>query len=188
MGWDRYVHFARHGKVPVGDDFSLARVTSPEDYNGQDAAFVFHSIPAFLDILKGYRYSCPVINTSHDVLMLFYVLLDMSGSYYSRAVAEAWINATGKRLFKSSFVMARRALELYDDFLSTGNVDPFKRWKHRSSNMELLPEWCQGPIRQFMEQKKREGKNKKTVANYGFSVTKFCQFLLRRGGLTTLAS
>ncbi len=179
MGW--YVHFARHGKVPVGDDFPLACVTSPEDHNGQDAAFIFHSIPAFLDILKGYRYSRPVINTSHDVLTLFYVLLDMSGSYYSRTVAKAWINATGERLFKASFGMARRALELYDDFLSTGNVDPFKRWKHRTSDLELLPEWCQEPIRQFMEQKQREGRSKGTVANYGFSTTKFCLFLLKRG-------
>lgn len=178
LGW--YVHFARHGKVPVGDDFSLACVTSPEAHNGHDAAFVLHSIPAFLDILKGYRYSRPVISTSHDVLTLLYVLLDMSGICYTRTVAEAWINAAGERLFKSSFVMARRALELYDDFLSTGKVDPFKRWKHRTSDLELLPEWCQEPIRQFMEHKQREGRSKKTVANYGFSATKFCLFLLKR--------
>lgn len=179
LGW--YMHFSRLGKMPVGDDFPLEVAQKLEGSEKYDAAYVHQHLPGFLDALRTYRYCQPVMNTSEDVVTLLYVLLDMSGLHYSRAIAEAWINAVGQRLFKSSFGMARRALELYDDFLSTGNVDPFKRWRHRTSDLELLPEWCQEPIRQFMEQKQREGRSKKTVAKYGFSAAKFCLFLLRRG-------
>ena len=179
LGW--YMHFSRLGKTPVGDDFPLELTKKMEGSEKCDAEYIRQRLPEFLDALREYHYCQPVMNTTENVATLLYVLLDMSGLHYSRAVAEAWINAAGQRLFKSSFGMARRALELYDDFLSTGTVDPFKRWKHRTSDLELLPAWCQEPIRQFMEQKQREGRSKKTVANYGFSIAKFCLFLLRSG-------
>lgn len=179
LGW--YMHFSRLGKAPIGDDFPLELARKVGDSEKYDAEYIRQRLPEFLDALRKYHYCQPVVNTSENVVTLLYVLLDMSKVYYSRAVAEVWINATGERLFKSSFGMARRALELYDDFLSTGNVDPFKRWKRRASDLELLPAWCQEPIQQFMEQKQREGRSKGTVANYGFSTTKFCLFLLGRG-------
>jgi len=179
LGW--YMHFSRLGKTPVGDDFPLELARKMEDSEKYDAEYIRQRLPEFLDALRGYHYCQPVVNTSEDVVILLYVLLDMSGVHYSKALAEVWIYAAGPRLFKSSFGMARRALELYDDFLTNGKVDPFKRWKHTTSALELLPEWCKTPVERFMEQKRRENRSEKTVSSYAYSATSFCLYILSRG-------
>lgn len=182
FGW--YLFYYRSSKNPFDENFTPNQVIELSKGYTNCQYTVSHlrqDIPIFLEMLNRYHYSRSMINTSEMTLKLLFIVFDMTDSCYSSSIAKIWISAEGRRLFKSSFVMARRCIELYEDFIATKQINPHKLWKHSPSKFDLLPKWCQTAVKDFMEQKIREGKKYKTAFDYGRAVCRFCQFLSDKG-------
>lgn len=182
LGW--YMFYWRSGKNPYSVKFThgLACELSDDGAQHQYAADQMRrEIPPFLEALQKYQYSSPVLGSSEAALRLLFIILDASGVHYSTALADSWIASEGRRLFKSSFGMARRGVELFDEYIKNGAITPYK-WRKRSpSGVDLLPGWCRTAVARFMEQRIKEGRSPKTVTGHGHACTKLCQFLIEKG-------
>lgn len=182
FGW--YMHFIQSGRVLMVDDFptDLRDVLLSDCTSFKlDAGEMRQSMSGYMEALGSFGYSETMLGTTMTSLTLLFLFLDMNKIGYSRFVANIWLSAVGDRLFKSNILMVRRVLELYDDFIMVGQVDPDKWWKHHPSALELLPEWCHEPVSRFLDQKIREGKRPNTVTMCRSSVVRFCQFLITKG-------
>lgn len=182
LGW--YMFYCRSGKSPYGVNFTQGHVRKLSADSTQykcTANQMKQKIPSFLNVLRGYQYSKPVLGSSETALKLLFIILDMSDVRYSTALADSWIASEGRRLFKSGFEMARRGIELFDEYIKTGSINPCK-WKKRTpSEVDLLPEWCRTVVVRFMEQGAKEGRVPKTVSVQGSACAKFCRFLMDKG-------
>ena len=182
LGW--YMFYYRSGKNPYSVNFThdhARKLSADSTQHTCTADQMRQKIPSFLDILRAYQYSKPVLGSSEAALKLLFIILDMSDVRYSTALADSWIASEGQRLFRSSFGMARRGIELFDEYIKTGTIDPCK-WKKRSpSEVDQLPEWCRTAVVRFMEQRAKEGISPKVVSNHGHACAKFCRFLIEKG-------
>jgi len=182
FGW--YMHFIQSGRVLTVDDFPTAlrdALLSGCASFRLGAEEMRQSIAGYLEALSSFGYSETMLGTATTSLTLLFLFLDMNRIGYSKFVADTWLSAVGYELFKSNIPMVRRVLDLYEDFVMTGQVDPDKWWKHHPSALELLPEWCRDPISRFLNQKIREGKRPNTVSMYSSTVLRLCQFLITKG-------
>lgn len=182
LGW--YMFYCRSGKNPYSVNFTHDQVRELSADSGQykcTADQMKQKMPSFLNVLREYQYSKPVLGSSEAALKLLFIILDMSDVHYSTSLAGSWIASEGHRLFKSSFGMARRGLELFDEYIKTGSVDPFKWRKRTPSEVDLLPEWCRTAVVHFMEQRTKEGRMPRTVSVQGAACAKFCRFLMDKG-------
>lgn len=182
LGW--YMFYCRSGKDPYSANFTHDHVRGLSGDSTQykcAADQMRQEIPPFLGALQEYQYSQPVLGSSEAALKLLFIILDMSEVPYNAALADSWIASEGRRLFKSSFEMARRGIELFDEYIKTGTIDPCKRRKRNPSKVDQLPEWCHTGVVRFMEQGIKEGRQPKTVSGHGSACARFCQFLIERG-------
>jgi site-specific recombinase XerD len=178
------MYYYRSEKDPYSVNFTHVHVCELSENSTQykyTANQMKEKIPLFHEVLRKYQYSKPVLLTSETALRLLFIVLDMSNVHYSAALADSWIASEGHRLFKSSFVMARRGIELFDEYIKVGTIDPCK-WKKRSpSEVELLPEWCRISVVHFIEQKTKEGRSPREIYHHGHAAAKLCQFLIEKG-------
>lgn len=182
LGW--YMYYYRSEKDPYSLNFTYDHVCELSENSAQykyTANQMRQKIPLFHEALRAYQYSKPVLLTSEKALRLLFIVLDMSNVHYSTTLADSWIASEGQRLFKSSFVMARRGIELFDEYIKVGTIDPCK-WRKRSpSAVDLLPEWCHIAVVNFIEQKTKEGRSPKEIYHHGHASVKLCQFLIEKG-------
>ena len=182
LGW--YMFYYRSGKEPFGEKFTMQeayKISTDCAQSLGSAEDVRKNIPLLIKELKKYQYSRPVLDSSESALKLLFILLDMSGVPYSIALADAWIEAEGRRLFKSSFGMARRGLELFAGLIKDGKINPFSYRKRHPSMVNLLPEWCFIAVDGFMKQRIKEGRKPKTVSDDGAACARFCNYLITQG-------
>lgn len=181
LGW--YMFYCRSGKNPYSANFTPEHVRELSGDITQYRCTAYQmkqGIPPFLGVLQKYQYSRPVLGSSEAALKLLFIILDMSGVPYSTTLADSWIASEGRRLFKSSFEMARRGIELFDGYIKTGTIDPCRWRKRNPSKVDLLPEWCRTAAARFMEQGIKEGRQLKTVSGHGSACARFCQFLIEK--------
>lgn len=181
LGW--YMYYYRSEKEPYSVNFTHDHVCELSENSTQynyTANQMREKIPLFHEVLRKYQYSKPVLLTSETALKLLFIILDMSNVHYSTTLADSWIASEGQRLFKSSFAMARRGIELFDEYIKSGTIDPCK-WRKRSpSEVDLLPEWCRIAVVHFIEKRTKEGRSPKVVSDDGYASAKLCQFLIEK--------
>jgi site-specific recombinase XerD len=99
---------------------------------------------------------------------------------YCPSRAIAWVEAA-KEVFKSSWPTARRAMQLFDDYATTGILHPGKCYTSKPSSFDLLPEWCKTPVAKFVEQREKAKMSHSTTHMDITACVRFCEFLSKEG-------
>lgn len=76
--------------------------------------------------------------------------------------------------------MARRGIELFDEYIKTGIINPCKC---RIEAHQRLTCFRSGVVQRlfFLEQKAKKGKRPKTISDHSHASAKLCRFLIDRG-------
>ena len=133
-----------------------------------------------LSILREENLSGSMLFVYKSAFKLHFVFLDMNGLDYSFDRALAWANAV-KKIFKSSWPTARRAMRLFEDYARTGVLVPGKSYPSKPSDFDLLPEWCKVPITEFVRQREKAKMTPSTTHMDLSACVRFCTFLSKEG-------
>ena len=137
------------------------------------------SIEAFSSQLAPFGYTDNQISCTLFYLKLLYIFLDREGLGYCRAVADAWLDGMGEKVVPPNKVhTVRRALDLYDDFASTGSIYPLQRLRHLESAYSRLPLWCRENVDSFIALKRKEGCAEGSIRQLKSKASIFCEFLV----------
>jgi len=189
-GYGLFMYYIQSGKVIKASALSADTQESLELYRDESGHFpankFFESIDGFIMLLEEAGYGKAMLSTAKNSLNLLFLFLDMHDLGYHWSIVKLWYEATRDSLFGTNKYMARRILELYDDYTRDGEINPGKWWKHRVTQYDLLPGWCRADIDPFIRQKKKERWDENTISMCSTCAVRFCRFLVSKG-LTSFA-
>lgn len=141
---------------------------------------LYRSIEHFSAQLVPFGYSDNVISYMSFYLKLLYIFLDREKLGYSRTTANAWLEGMCSKVLATNRTRAvNRTLDLYDDYVETGNILPLQRLRHLESAYERLPSWCRESVDQFLESKGKEKRAVGTIRQLKSQISFFCEFLVQ---------
>lgn len=179
-GYPLYMHYLESDKCTrlshlPQDQQEMIRFYSADGYVSSHE--FYDTIDPFIERMKAAGYNDKLVVILRYNLTLLYLFLDRENLRYSSFLAFIWLEYFGKQLFGSGALLARRTFEMYEDFHSSGELQPHHRWKHSQNKYDQLPQWCRDKIELFLNAKKKEGKAEKTIGMYRTCCVCFCQFL-----------
>jgi len=184
-GYGLFMYYIQSGRIIKSSDFSVDAQESLKLYKDDSGYFpanaFFESINGFIMLLEEAGYGESMLATAKNCLNLLFLFLDMHGLGYHWSIVKLWYMSTRDDLFGTNKHMARRILELYDDYIREGEINPQKWWKHRVTRYDLLPEWCKAGIDPFIQQKKKERWGENTINMCRTCAVRFCRFLVSKG-------
>ena len=184
-GLPLYMHYTESDRTTtlnvLTEASQKAIASTQNDCRGLSARDFYSTINSFVDCLKEHGYSSQVTYYTQYALKMLFLFLDRSGLKYDRTTVELWFQEKGTVLFKAGAPEARRAYELYDDYIRNGCIDPRHRWKHSETQYDKLPDWCRERTDPFIAAKRKEGWETNTIKTYRTCVTAFCKFLVDFG-------
>ena len=185
-GYPLFMHYMEIGKCTSMEDLSPEATRIIESRREKSADFssdeFYASLPDFMGRLTASGYSKSMIHKMTYYLTLLYLFLEREELGYDKIIADAWIEDIGDHLFGSdTFRKARRALEMYEDYINEGDVIPHHRWKHTVTTYDRLPEWCKLEMDRFLDAKRKEQWASGTIISYRTYVSRFCAFLVSEG-------
>jgi len=135
------------------------------------------------DMHRNAGYVDEVVETVRRTIQQHFLFLDLHGLGYDPVIANVWINsdAVKSTFHSSSWFAARRTLRLFEDYASDGEVALTGRYIFKPRDIDLLPEWCQRPLKAFAEQRLKEKLDEDTVKNDIYSILRLCKYLISRG-------
>lgn len=184
-GYSLYIHYMESDKCTSLSDLAVGAPAVIHARRKAGACFPAEefqqSIHDFTGRLKSAGYSKTVTDSAPYHLTLLYLFLDRENLGYDRTITHVWFEAVGKRLFGKGLCMARRTYEMYDDYVREGDILPSHWWKHKVTEYDRLPSWCQAGIAPFIRAKEKEGWEENTIKIYRTCTTRFCGFLVSSG-------
>lgn len=90
LGW--YLFYYRSNKDPYSVNFThdqLYELSENSTEYRYTADQIRQKIPSFLEVIRKYQYSQPVLDTSKAALRLLFILLDMTAVHYSTVLADS---------------------------------------------------------------------------------------------------
>lgn len=138
------------------------------------------SISPFKEVLSRHGYVGTTLYLASHALTVLYLFLDMHSLGFHPDIMWAWFSEIKKGL-GHSWLHWRRILKTYEDYTLYGDILPDPKYQYEASSFDLLPGWCRQAIDGFLNQKKREFREKGTVRCYRYSCMRFCRFLLEKG-------
>ena len=180
-----FMHYIVRGKCTKLSDLSpeARRYIERERENSSNfpSSEFYQTISDFAKRLSAAGYSASVSWKATYHLTLLYLFLDREGLGYDITIADVWLKDVGQRIFgPDNFRKARRTIEMYEDYMSAGDVISHF-WKHTVTTYDKLPIWCKAEIDKFLEAKRRERWASGTIISYRTYVSRFCQFLVSEG-------
>lgn len=189
-GYSLYIHYTESDKCTSLSDLAVDAQAVIHGHLKAGACFhaeeFYQSIHDFTRRLKSMGYSRTVTDSAPYHLTLLYLFLDRENLGYDHTITHVWFEAVGKRLFGKGLCMARRTYEMYDDYVREGDILPSHWWKHKDTEYDRLPSWCQAGIAPFIGAKEKEGWEENTIKMYRTCSTRFCSFLVS-SGITSFA-
>lgn len=169
----------------------LLKDLQKEDISGifisQESADNDYTLSRFLDdaasfcsILNEYGYAGTMMSCSRTTLDLLFLFLDMNHLTYDPLTVDIWFK-NASHFFGTNVPMAQRVVFLFKDYVQDRTVCPEKQYFTKPHLRDSLPGWCVEVLDDFLLLKKRENKALNTVTMYNSSITRFCQFLDRKG-------
>jgi putative intracellular protease/amidase len=115
-------------------------------------------------------------------ILYLYVFLDMNGFSYSYELAIIWLNSDAVKavICGSSWMAARRVINILHSMLTTDIVDFSHVYRNGISGLDELPSWCRIPLEDFAALRAREKLNDATIKNDIYSILRFLQFLQKQ--------
>jgi len=138
---------------------------------------LYASIDSFYVVLKGYGYVGTTLNLAQHLLTSLYLFLDIHELKYLPEIAWIWF-AENKDKMGTSWKHWRRVLKCYEEYSNTCDISPAKKYSYEPAPLETLPEWCRNPIVAFLDRKRREFRNPKTVHVSQYPCIRFCKHLI----------
>lgn len=128
-------------------------------------------------------YAPAYIQGFEKTILYLYLFLDLHGLGYLPAVADIWLYSdAAKSVFcGSSWMAARRILNVFRNFASSGDADFGKVYRKGMTGLDNLPEWCRAPLEGFATQRLKQKLDESTVKNDIYSILRFCRFLIHSG-------
>ena len=186
IGLSLLLHMNRADKVLMLNDLPDEVATTIRDI-GATCRFDFppedflEASNDFLVDLNNLRYSDTMKQSAKATLEMLYLFIDMNDLGYDPIIASLWFEEAGASCFGSNAKMSRRILALFELFTQEGCVQAEKTFTYKPLLCDNLPEWSMEALRQFLDQKQREGKAASTLCMYRSALTRFCQFLSDEG-------
>lgn len=129
-----------------------------------------------------FGYCKNITHAASYYLKVLCIFLDREDLCYDRSVANIWVTNVGVRLFgKSKLNNLKRTLDLFDDYITNGDIDPGSTFRHIPSAYTTLPEWCKSTIEKYKQTRKKEGIKQSTLKKQIYICAKFSQFMLSEG-------
>lgn len=186
VGYSLFLHYAKFGKCTSMNDLSLCRRYDIESLRKKSGCFsaekFFYKIPDFIERMIAFGYCENITRASTYYLKVLCIFLDREDLGYSRALANIWVMNLGVRLFgKSKLNNIKRTLDLFDDYITNGDINPSYISRHIPSAYSTLPEWCKSSIEKYKQTRKKEGIKESTLKKQIYICAKFSQFMLSEG-------
>lgn len=182
LGW--FLHYVQSDRVVSAD--TVENILS-EIPNSKENLSLLLSAKEYWDLsdkllgtLKEEHLSRNIIAIYENTFKLHFVFLDINGLVYNSARAAAWTEAC-KGILKSSWPTMRRAMRLFDDHVRTGVLVPGKAYTSKPNEFDLLPQWCKGPMVEFVGQREKAKMSPSTTKMDLSSCVRFCAFLSKEG-------
>lgn len=138
------------------------------------------TISPFKEALSRHGYVGTTLYLADHALTVLYLFLDIHSLGFHPDIMWAWFSEIKKNL-GHSWLHWRRVLKTYEDYTLYGDILPDSKYQYEASSFDLLPDWCRQAIDGFLNQKRRELREKGTVRSYRYSCIRFCRFLLENG-------
>ena len=138
------------------------------------------TISPFKEVLSRHGYVGTTLHLANHALTVLYLFLDIHSLGFHPDIMWAWFSEIKKNL-GHSWLHWRRVLKTYEDYTLYGDILPDSKYQYEPSSLDLLPDWCSQAINSFLNQKRREFREKGTVRSYRYSCIRFCRFLLEIG-------
>jgi integrase len=108
-----------------------------------------------------------------------YVFLEANSFHYSIETALAW--ATYMRNYTVQWKSFRRAVMLFEQFRTSGQIEPQKVFSYGSDMVDALPEWCKDDYQSFYRAKEKDGYARSTLNMCRSSCFRLMDYLNRIG-------
>lgn len=138
------------------------------------------SIVFFVETLEKHGYAGTTLYLARHALTALYLFLDIHSFGFHPDIMWAWFSEIRSSMGRS-WLHWRRVLKCYEEYSILGDILPDGKYQYKPSSFELLPAWCRQAVGAFLEQKRRESREQKTIKGYLYSCTCFCGFLARHG-------
>lgn len=138
------------------------------------------TISPFKEVLNRHGYVGTTLYLADHALTVLYLFLDIHSLGFHPDIMWTWFSEIKKNL-GHSWLHWRRVLKTYEDYTLYGDILPDSKYQYEASSFDLLPDWCSQAIDSFLNQKRREFREKGTVRSYRYSCIRFCRFLLENG-------
>ena len=168
----------------VGDlaEFVSEHRTSIELLRTQSIRFsaeeFYESIGEFITKLKEHGYVGTTLYLAQHSLTALYLFLDIHELGYLQEIVWIWFAEIQSRM-GVSWKHWRRVIKCHEEYFSTGDIMPAKKYRYEPSALEALPGWCQEPINAFLNRKLREFRSPETIDSSQYPCIRFCSFLIR---------
>lgn len=187
LGLSFFMSFASTGKIITMKDLSDQTRQVIEERKEESRLFppneFYAVVPDFVERMKREKYSSTVINNALHYFKSFYLFIDMESLGYDRILAETWVNDVAPRFFgaASGLISCRRIFDMFEDYVTEGDILPEHRRPRTTTDYELLPDWYKTRLDDFIEDKVKEGRAKGTIRVYKDSGARFYRFLDSKG-------
>jgi site-specific recombinase XerD len=186
VGYSLFLHYARFGKCTCLDDLPSSSHDDIEGLHKKSSCFpadkFFYTIPAFIERMIAFGYCKNTTHAAAYYLKVLYIFLDREDLGYDRSIANIWVTNVGVRLFgKSKLNTLKRTLDLFDDYITNGDINPNFICRHIPSAYATLPQWCKSSIEKYKQTRKKEGIKQSTLKKQIYICAKFSQFMLSEG-------
>ena len=108
-----------------------------------------------------------------------FVFLEANSLNYSIIIALAWVNYM--RRFTAQWKSFRRAMMLFEQFRTSGQINPQKVYTYGINRTDVLPAWCKEDYEAFYRLKAKEGLTKSTLDMYRSSCLRLLEYLHKSG-------
>lgn len=138
-------------------------------------------IPDFLEKLDKPGYSKPHRTVARATLYGLLVFLAMHQYGYHPCIAAVWLELEKQRFKSTGCNAQRRFLDLFEEYTLEGDFRAEKFFRKKPLKYNLLPRWCRETSDSYLRQREKEGWESSTLCMIRSSVTRFCEFLVRKG-------
>ena len=132
------------------------------DGDGEDPAICIELADGFAGALRSVGYVGTSVKSAQRMLGMLYIALSLNGASYTRANAEAWLEAASSHIGTQKPAYSR-AIRLFDGFASHGAVDTAVL-RGKVDPMAGAPRWAVDGISEYLKLKSREGCSDGAVA------------------------
>ncbi len=141
----------------------------------------FHSKAMQLnnDCMGKHRYSSTARKNFREAWDELFVFLEANDLDYSQGIALCW--ATYMQQHSIQWMTFRRAIKIFEQFRTSGDINPAIVYSYGRDRSEELSGWCQKEYRDFIAEKQRGEIASSTIHMYRSSCLRFLDYLSDAG-------